>query len=428
MSETASAAPDEPSRGGGRFATALEPTLRGLRSAFPPARVVWIALAVLAVNGLFVLRGLGLGSLLVLPIVGVGFDLVFQRARFSSLRFSDAAIATSLFVALILPPTVGLLAGGAATAAAVGFRHVLRYRGRPVLNPAATGVLLASLLFYAAPAWWVAAGSLGLWLVSALGLVLILRSPSAWRIPATFFLAYGLLAGLEHLFFGGATSPQVLLLTLVDPATLFFGLFMLVEPRTAPADPGAHPMYAGTVAIGAAFLPVVLPSIGILVGLVLGNVVAVGVRASAARRAASPGTGGGAPAPRRRPGRTRFPVGQRVTVAVLLLLLLGISASLVPAPDTRPPIVAGSPAAVTTGAGAPPSNCASDNPAIPASERSSLHSMLGPSVLLTYQPNTGVVVFYDPVNHVTVTETDLYEDYGYAEFNGDDFAVSGCVP
>jgi len=27
---------------------------------------------------------------------------------------------------------------------------------------------------------------------------------------------------------------------------------------------------------------------------------------------------------------------------------------------------------------------------------------------------------------VTVTESDLYEDYGFAEFNGDDSAVNGC--
>ena len=72
--------------------------------------------------------------------------------------------------------------------------------------------------------------------------------------------------------------------------------------------------------------------------------------------------------------------------------------------------------------------CSADNTNIPAATLSSLHSMLGPSVILSYSPNSGLVVFYDPVNQVTVTETDLYEDYGYAEFNGDDFAVSGCAP
>ena len=56
-----------------------------------------------------------------------------------------------------------------------------------------------------------------------------------------------------------------------------------------------------------------------------------------------------------------------------------------------------------------------------------LHKLLGPSVILSYDSSTGVVVFYDPVNYVTVTESDLYEDYGFADFNGDDYAVSGCA-
>jgi hypothetical protein len=78
------------------------------------------------------------------------------------------------------------------------------------------------------------------------------------------------------------------------------------------------------------------------------------------------------------------------------------------------------------GSGGLQTNCQSDNPSIPAATLSDLHKLLGPSVILSYNAGTGVVVFYDPVNHVTVTETDLYEDYGFAEFNGDDYAVSGC--
>ena len=47
-------------------------------------------------------------------------------------------------------------------------------------------------------------------------------------------------------------------------------------------------------------------------------------------------------------------------------------------------------------------------------------------MLLAADPSTGTVVFYDPVNKATVTETDMYEDFGYAEFNGDDYVAMGC--
>lgn len=72
--------------------------------------------------------------------------------------------------------------------------------------------------------------------------------------------------------------------------------------------------------------------------------------------------------------------------------------------------------------------CAKDNASIPSATLQSLHRALGPSVIISFDARSGLTVFYDPVNSVTVTETDLYEDYGSAEFNGDDLAVSGCSP
>ncbi len=72
-------------------------------------------------------------------------------------------------------------------------------------------------------------------------------------------------------------------------------------------------------------------------------------------------------------------------------------------------------------------DCTHDNSGVYSDLLTYLHQRLGSSVVLFADTNTGSVVFYDPVNHVTVTETDMYEDLGYAEFNGDDYAVSGCA-
>jgi hypothetical protein len=72
-------------------------------------------------------------------------------------------------------------------------------------------------------------------------------------------------------------------------------------------------------------------------------------------------------------------------------------------------------------------SCTQDNASIPGSTLSALHHRLGPSVIFRYDARTGATVFYDPVNHVTVYETDLFEDYGAAEFNGDDTILAqGC--
>ncbi len=395
------------------------PTLRRL---FPPARLVWIFLAVLGVYSLMTLEGLGLTPLLLTPLIAAVVDLPFQRARFEHLRFPDAAIASGLFVALVLPPNASLLFTGVGAFAAVASRHVLRYAGRPWFNPAAGGIMLSAVAFGLAPAWWAGVGPLGEYLVIALGLALILRSPAQWRIPATFLVAYAALATLQHVLLGATTDPHVLLLQATDPTTVFFALFMVAEPRTAPSSPAAQPLYAGAVGTLSAFAPLVSPSAGLLFALLLGNVLAIVLRRAERARAAAP-----EPARSRRKipaAVARWTVSRRAGAGVLVGIVLLAAIATVPAQHNAAPIlVAGlPPAPVATGG----TGCTTNNTSISASTLTSLHKILGPSVVLSYSGGSGIVTFYDPVNKVTVTETDLYEDYGFAEFNGDDYAVSGC--
>jgi len=121
----------------------------------------------------------------------------------------------------------------------------------------------------------------------------------------------------------------------------------------------------------------------------------------------------------------RWPVSTRIGAGLLVLAVLGASLALNPVSQSSLPL-AGSGSG--GGSGVTLTSCTKDNPSIPSATLSTLHQMLGPSVILAYDSTSGVVKFYDPVNHVTVTETDLNEDYGFAEFNGDDSAVAGCSP
>lgn len=403
--------------------TSVDYRARVLRH-LPPARLLWLSLLTLGLYGANYLGGLGLGSLAIAPLVACTADLGFQSVRFARLRFPDAALATGLFLALIFPPTAGLVLLAAVTFAAVAFRHVLRYRGHPWFNPAVVGIVLGTLFLGLAPAWWVGIGSYGELLVVAFGLALVARSLHQWRLPAVFLLTYGLLAIVQHAAAGTSVDPHVLLLQAIDPATVFFALFMVAEPRTAPAAAHEQVLYAGMVGVSAAFLPWFLPSIGILVALLLGNVLALVLRSRASTaspsRIRSPS--------RRRPSASslRWPVSYRVGAGILTLVVVVTIAAANPVAHSSVPLFQ-TPSAPGGGGGFSSANCEHDNPSIPASTLSELHKLLGPSVILSYDSSTGVVVFYDPVNQVTVTESDLYEDYGFAEFNGDDYAVSGCA-
>ena len=426
--------------GGDASATASVPSFR-IRwpTLLPPARLTWLALAVLGGYEAYYLGGLGIPSLVGLPIVAVVTDLIFQRVRFPHLRVPDAAIVTGRFLALLLAPTAPLLLTGSVTFAAVGLRHALRYKGRPWFNPAAAGVVLGTLFLGLAPAWWVGIGPDGEIAMVVLGALLIARTPTSWRLPAVFLLTYSLLSVVQHVFVGASTDPQILLLQAIDPATVFFALFMVPEPRSSPGAVHQQVLFAGIVGIAAAFLPLVLPTLGVLVSLLGGNLLAVTLRRTprtapeatpAARSTKRTGRARRAAvrAEKERPRPSaRWPIAYRIAATVLVFIVLGGVVSANQSPHAAAPVFK---VTAPTGGGSSgvSTACATDNSTISSSTLGSLHKLLGPSVILHYNTQTGIVVFYDPVNHVTVTESDLYEDYGFAEFNGDDYAVSGCAP
>ncbi len=383
----------------------------------------------------FNLHGLGLIPLIALPLLAAETDILFQMARFHSVRAPDAALATGFLLALLLPPTVTLIQAAAVAGAAITMRHVLRYRERPVFNPAAVGVLLGALFFGMAPSWW---GAIASWLVVLVGVIVTLRTPGSWRLPAGFLASYAAFGSLATVAFGRAASPQVLLLGALDPAMLFFGFFMVPEPRASPTQPLERLFFGVIVGTATAFLPLVTPVLAPLVALLLGNVMALVVRrleaTEAARiqaaktRSSRRGRRTRRARPERKPMETRneWTAAYRVGAGVLVLVVLGgISfaahgSNTTPFSTVRPNVPAsGSSGNVTA-------SCTQDNPSVPSSTLTLLHERLGPSVILSMDSNSGTVVFYDPVNKVTVTETDMYEDFGYAEFNGDDYAVAGC--
>lgn len=403
-----------------------------------PARLLWMFLLALGAYAIaFTLQGVGIVSIIALPALAVETDLLFQMFRFHKIRAPDAAMATGLLLALLLPPTVPLLQAAGIASAAIALRHVLRIQDRPVFNPAAAGVLMGAVFFGLAPSWW---GSIGMALVVILGIVLTLRTPGSWRIPLAFFLSYATLSVFGNLIVGEVTSPQVLLLGAFDPAVLFFGFFMVPEPRTSVPRSTDRWIFGLVVGVATAILPAFLPSLAPLVALLLGNGAALVLRRSHAveiptvqvKTRAPPRQPTRRERARRRRERTvqetrsEWTTPRRIVSGIVVVVLLGGMAMALNAPSATPFTALRPSLPVSAGNVSASNNCSTDNPSVTSDVASFLHQRLGPSVILSADTGTGTVVFYDPVNRATITETNIYEDYGFAEFNGDDYAVMGC--
>lgn len=302
---TSSAAlpPGRASRGVGKRARVAArwrnfPPVRIWKRYFPPVRLVWIFLAILIWNADgFVGRAVA-WPLLALPVAAVVTDLGLQLARFPRLRFPDAAIANGLFLAVILWPATVSIELTAVAVATVGLRHLMRVAGHPILNPAALGVTLAATVFAIPQPWHVGLTLHDTILVAALGLILWSRAWHTWRLWAVFF-ATNVTATLllADYLAGSSVLPLVIQTSVLGAAPVFYGFFMVSEPRTAPSNRRAMVVFGGLVGISSAVFPILFAeypqmlALGVLtpyLALFLGNLFAVAL--PSARGARRPST------------------------------------------------------------------------------------------------------------------------------------------
>lgn len=222
----------------------------------PPVRLVWIFLLVIVWNGDGLVSRAVATPLLVLPAVAALVDLGFQRARFPRLRMPDAAIANGLFLSVILWPTSVSLALLSVAVVTVGLRHVVRVASHPVVNPAAAGVLVAATVFALPQPWHVGITLQDAEVVAVLGLLLWTKAWHTWRLWATYFVVnIAMSLAIADLLGGAGAVPLVLQTVVTGGQTVFFGFFMVTEPRTAPSSRPAMLAFGALVGAAAALLP-----------------------------------------------------------------------------------------------------------------------------------------------------------------------------
>ncbi|NBD73955.1 hypothetical protein GVX82_02850 [Patescibacteria group bacterium] len=233
-------------------------------------RVVLYALGALAAIAL-VLGALGftepfslgelVGSLVVAVSVGLGLNVLLARLCAVGANH-ESALITALIIFFLVPPQElsGVWVVALASAAAIVSKYVIAVRGQHLLNPAAVGALVVTVLATVDPfglsvseaVWWVASQSLFLPLLAAS--LIVVWKVRRWELFITF-MGVGLVVFLlEELRLAGWTLEAGALaqdarVYLTSWPALFLGAFMLTEPFTIPPRRTQRLLYAALVAL-----------------------------------------------------------------------------------------------------------------------------------------------------------------------------------
>jgi Na+-translocating ferredoxin:NAD+ oxidoreductase RnfD subunit len=177
---------------------------------------------------------------------------VFARRRPAEPFWPSGALLAGVIVGLLLDPNSAPAVTLAAGALGSISKHVVRYDARHVFNPAAFGLLAASLLFREQISWWGALPAVPLpaiLLMIAAGAIVLDRCrklPAAIAFFATYYGIFLLIALVDpHKAAEAFRSP-------ISNAILFLALFMLSDPPTAPISGPTQLLYGTLTAVIAA--------------------------------------------------------------------------------------------------------------------------------------------------------------------------------
>jgi Na+-translocating ferredoxin:NAD+ oxidoreductase RnfD subunit len=162
-------------------------------------------------------------------VIAFVLDSVIIYAKEKAFRFSKSAIISGFFVGTVMAPQASIVLPIAAVTIAILQKHILRFGGRPLFNPASFGLVAAGLLLAADHGWWAAAM---LPAVVILGLfVVVLFGRLHLAVP--YLVAYWVLSAALIIAAGG--NIALIGSRILDGTMLFFAFLMLIEPRTAPS-------------------------------------------------------------------------------------------------------------------------------------------------------------------------------------------------
>ena len=166
-------------------------------------------------------------------LTAVVLDGLILRYQKNKWVIPYSGIVTGFLVGLILNPSFPAGLFILVAAIAITSKYFILPGKKHIFNPAAFGLITASIFFSGAISWWGVSWSphLGIFLFITAGYVL-LRLRRIW-LPIGFLLIYWLFLASQ----GGPVSPiqgGILLTLISDPTVALFALVMIPEPQTSP--------------------------------------------------------------------------------------------------------------------------------------------------------------------------------------------------
>lgn len=218
-------------------AIALPVPFRSIRRFFRTPKGILIlvfaalmAIAVPVAGTSTVLPGV-LGATAAAVIVDVGIVWVMKGGW----SFPSGALLTGLIIAMVLSPIEPFYVPIFTSILAIVSKHLFRTRLANVFNPAALGIVVASVIFSGGQSWWGALPTLGVVAVVVLVAAGLFVGDRINKLPL-ILMFLGCYFGMFTIasVFGDPTRIAEIFRTPDLQAVLFFAFFMVDDPPTCP--------------------------------------------------------------------------------------------------------------------------------------------------------------------------------------------------
>ena len=200
-------------------------------------------------------------------VAAIVFDLIFNYVKNRKVIVPYSAYISGLIIALLLEPSTEFTVLLFVILVAISSKHLLRWKGKTVFNPA-TFAIVFSALFLVFSVTWHGTNS---WPVILVVGLLLLYKIGRLAIGLSFYIFFGVLMALNSIILG-LGIVTALTSFFLGGYVIFFSFFMVTEPKTTPFTTKGQILFGILAALFSFSSQFFVPEFFPLIGLLAANV------------------------------------------------------------------------------------------------------------------------------------------------------------